>query len=289
MSLMIDFIYQTLPFREAGLLAGMLLGDKSGFDNTFYENLKQTGLIHLVVVSGTNVMLISKTLIENLAKYLGRKRIIILTLFIIWWYVGISGWEIPVVRAAILVSIFYWAQILGRKYNIGRGFGLTVLIMILFSWQIIKEVSFWLSFMAFFGVISVDMVFKPDGKKMCMREEIILQSRTVVWVSLLISPILALIFGKISLISPISNVLVLVLVETITLVGFAGTLIGIFLPIIGEIILWAIYPMLKYMAVIIDGLGSMNWVSANINFNWWLFWGWYLIIFSFILKRSHEK
>jgi competence protein ComEC len=282
---LIDFIFKTLPFKEAGLLAGMLLGDKSGFDKNFYESLKQTGLIHLVVVSGTNVMLLSKTLIENLAKYLGRKRIIILTFLVVWCYVSISGWEIPVVRAAILVSIYYWAQFLGRKYNIGRGLGLTVLIMILFSWQIIKEVSFWLSFVAFFGIISVDMVFNSGRKKSYLREEI----KAVVWVSLLITPILALIFGKISLISPISNVLVLVLVETITLVGFAGTMIGIFLPVIGRIILWAIYPMLKYMATITEGLGGMGWVSVNISFNWWLFFGWYLIIFSFVFRRLREK
>ena len=47
---LIGVIYESLPNREAGLLSGMLLGDVSGFERNFWNQLKASGLVHLVVV-----------------------------------------------------------------------------------------------------------------------------------------------------------------------------------------------------------------------------------------------
>jgi len=111
-------IYQSLPPVEAGLLGGVILGEKQGFEKEFWNLLKNSGLVHLVVVSGTNMMLIFGGLVENLAKILKRKRAIGVSFLVTLGYLEMVGWQIPVVRAMILVSVMYWAQLLGRKYYI---------------------------------------------------------------------------------------------------------------------------------------------------------------------------
>jgi competence protein ComEC len=112
---LIYVVNQSLPGTEAGLLNGMLWGDKTGFSKDFYNQLKNSGLVHLVVVSGSNIILVFKGLVESLAKLIGRKKAIGLGFVIVMGYLEIVGWEVPVVRAMILVSVMYWAQILGRK------------------------------------------------------------------------------------------------------------------------------------------------------------------------------
>jgi competence protein ComEC len=265
----IGVAYQSLPGTEAGLLNGMLWGDKTGFSKDFYNSLKNSGLVHLVVVSGSNMILVFKGMVENLAKWLGRKKAIGLGFLIALGYLEIVGWEIPIVRAMILVLVMYWAQILGRKYNLVRGLILSVLIIVLAWPESLGEVSFWLSFLAFVGVVTSPW------------KGILASS---FWVSLWISPIMGLFFGKINLISPISNLLVMITVETITIIGFLGSIIGLILPILGKIVLWTIWPLLKYFVVVAEVIGNLGWVNFEVNFNYVILLGWYVILIYFLLK-----
>lgn len=264
-------IYQSLPPVEAGLLGGMLLGDESGFEKEFWGLLKNSGLVHLVVVSGTNIMLVFGGLVENLAKILGRKKAIGVGFVIALGYLEIVGWQIPVVRAMILVSVMYWAQVLGRKYYIFRGLLLSVLIILLAWPQSIREVSFWLSFGAFVGVVTSPW------------KNVLASS---FWISLWISPIMGLFFGKINLISPISNLLVMITVEIITVIGFLGSIVGIVVPFLGKLILWSIWPLLKYFGLVAEVIGGWSWVNLNINFNYLIVFGWYLILIYWCLKPT---
>ena len=268
-SSLIQVIYDSLPNKEAGLLNGMLWGDKTGFGKDFWNQLKNSGLVHLVVVSGTNMILVFRGVIENLAKVLGRKRAIGAGFLIALGYVGLVGWQIPVVRALILVSVMYWAQLLGRRYNVVRGLILSVLIIVLAWPASLIDISFWLSFGAFVGVISSPW-----------RDNL----RSTIWISLWVSPILAIGFGMINLISPISNLLVLFTVEVITVVGFLGSTVGVFIPFLGKIILLMIYPLLKYFGVVAGVIGEWRWANLNINFNWLILFGWYLILIWVLLK-----
>jgi competence protein ComEC len=276
---LIGVVRSGLPPKEAGLLAGIVLGDKSGFDREFYQQLKDVGLVHLVVASGTNVMLIFRGLIESAARYLGRKQVIILGLGMAWGYAGMVNWEIPIVRATIFISIYYWAQLLGRRFDLVRGLILTVLIMWLADNKMVTEVSFWMSFLAFLAIVTMPKLNIGS---------IGLNLMTTVWVSLWMTPILAMVFGKISLVSPLTNLLVIVVVEVVTIIGGAGMVIGLLAPTLGEMLLWLVYPMLKYFNLMVSFAGSWRWNSVEIHFNWWVLIGWYLIIGWWLMRRKDE-
>ncbi|MCW1949377.1 MAG: ComEC/Rec2 family competence protein [Candidatus Shapirobacteria bacterium] len=266
---LIYVVNQSLPGMEAGLLNGMLWGDKTGFSKDFYNQLKNSGLVHLVVVSGSNIILVFKGLVEKLAKLIGRKKAIGLGFVVVLGYLDIVGWEVPVVRAMILVSVMYWAQILGRKYNLVRGLILSVLIIVLAWPGSLGEVSFWLSFMAFIGVVT------SPGKGVLALS---------FWVSLWISPIMGLFFGKINLVGPISNLLVILVVETITIVGFGGTFLGLIVPVLGKMVLWSIWPLLKYFAIVVEMVGNWGWVNVEVKFNYLILLGWYMILIYLRMK-----
>jgi len=70
----------------------------------------------------------------------------------------------------------------------------------------------------------------------------------------------------------------------ITVVGFLGSIVGVFYLILGKMILFLIYPLLKYFGVIAGVVGSWKWVNLNVNFNWLLLLGWYLILIWILIK-----
>jgi competence protein ComEC len=268
---LIYVIRQSLPPREAGLLMGMLTGDKSSIDKNFYLELQNSGLIHLVVVSGSNLMLLVGGGIESLAGFLGRKKTIVGGMILGWGYVALSGFGVSAVRAMLLMSLVYFAQLYGRKYNIFRAMIVAIVTMVVGDARVVTTASFWLSITAFLGVMMAKNKWEMN-----------------VSVSLWLTPILAMVFGKISLVSPIANLLVSGLTEVATLVGMVGTMVGMVFVPIGRVILWTVYPVLKYLVVIVELVGSEKWAAINFEFNWWLLAGWYLIL-GYIWGKRNAK
>ncbi|MDD4785387.1 MAG: ComEC/Rec2 family competence protein [Candidatus Shapirobacteria bacterium] len=276
---LIGVIFQNLPPREASLMAGMVFGDKNNFDKNTILNFRDSGVIHIMVVSGTNIVLVFRGLVERIASWFGRRRAIILGFGVTLIYINWVGWEIPAVRAFLLMSIFYWAQLLGRKFNLFRAMILIVLIMVLADYRVFLSGSFYLSFVAFGAVVINSNKSRRWWSDLW----------NSFWVSLWILPILALFFGKISLIAPISNALILFLVEVVTILGIMGSLVSLIVPIFGKIVLWVSYPILKYILLIVDGLAGFKWASVEIKFNWVWMVGFYLILITLLIKNLIKK
>jgi competence protein ComEC len=219
-------------------------------------------------------------LVENLAKFISRKKAIILGLITAWSYTSMVGFEIPVIRAVLLITIYYWAQILGRRYSINRSLGLTILIMLIADWKMVTEISFWLSFLAFLAIL---LQQKKDNEE--INNSVFLQMKQTLWISLWLTPVLAISFGKISLISFLTNALILGLVEIVTLWGGIGMIIGVFCGFLGKIILFLIFPFLKYFIMIVEVMGKLPWASVDFKFNWLMLVGWYLVLGAYLIKK----
>ena len=259
-------------------MAGMVFGDQNNFDKNMITNFRDSGVIHIMVVSGTNIILVFRGLVERLASWMGRKKAIIFGFGMILIYMNWVGFEIPAVRAFLLMSLFYWAQLLGRKFDLGRAIILIILIMVLADYRVFFSASFYLSFVAFGAVV---LNFQKERKWWS-------DLWNSFWVSLWLLPILVMLFGKMSLVAPITNFLILFLIEIITILGIFGGVLGLVIPIFGKIILWLSFPLLKYILLIVGGLGSLKWASVEIKFNWiWLI-GWYLMLIYCCLKKKNE-
>ncbi|MFA4826661.1 MAG: ComEC/Rec2 family competence protein [Candidatus Shapirobacteria bacterium] len=269
---MLLVINQSLPSKEAGILAGIILGDVSGLSKEVYGNFRNSGIVHLLVVSGTNVMFLMRGIVENLSVFLGRKKAILLGIIALLKYGQITGWQIPIIRATVLVMIFYLAQLLGRKYDLWRGIGAAVVIMLLVDFQMIKEASFWMSLVAFLGVVTSK---KWTGKKVV--DNLLLAG----WVSLWLTPVIGIAFSTINILGPVANALVVFSMEPILLIGGLGIIVGRWLLII-------LYPLLWYLDWVAKGVGSLGWASVSFKFNWWMVVGWYLVL-GWWLRRRNEN
>lgn len=261
---LVDTIKRYLPNQQASMLVAMLWGDVSGVSKEFYSQMVATGLIHILVVSGSNLMIVVKGLIELLAQWIGRRRSIVFGISIGWFYVNLVGWQIPATRAVVMVTVMYLGQLLGRKTNLVRMLVLVVLIMVVADYRVFGSVSFWMSFLAFVAVSQ-----NPDKGVV----------RTTLRVNLWLLPILAWKFGSLSLMAPLSNLMTLFLVETITVLGFLGM---VFQPI-----LWLLFPLLVYVQKMVEILAIPSFAQVKVSFNTWMMAGCYMIGVGYYMRKNH--
>ena len=261
-----------------------MVGDKSGIDWQFWGYLRDSGLLHVVVVSGSNVILLGGVVIENLAGLLGRKLAIVTGLLILWGYVGLVGWEIPVLRSMLLLLIYYWAQFWGRKFDLLRGLGLAVGIMLLVDITMVREVSFWLSLVAFVAVVvrqeGMNLRWYGGNWWRMFSNDFLM----ALWVGIWVMPVLAISFGKVSVVGPVVAGLVLGVVEVVTLVGGIGAVVGMVVPVVGKIMMWLIWPLLKYFVVMAEAFSSFS--GLEIRFNWVMLVGYYLVLLWWVIKKG---
>jgi len=146
-------ISSILGAREAALVSGAVIGvDNLGQE--FRDNLTKTGTIHVVVVSGQNLMIVSGIFMA-LAPYIGRRRSLVLASVAVFVYALLAGFEPPVLRAAIMVFAATLAMFFGRQTNVPWILGIAALVIVFLFPQAIFEVSFQLTFAATLGIVTL--------------------------------------------------------------------------------------------------------------------------------------
>ncbi len=161
---------QILPSPQSGLLLGMVIGVKDEIPYNFNQTLKKTGIVHVVVVSGQNLTLVAGFIL-NFAQYLGRRKTIILSIGVVSFYLFLTGFQIPVIRAALMFGMASIGKLFGREGDDIRILVATALGMLIINPLWISSISFQLSFAATIGVVVVApqlmkiAKFVPEGLK----------------------------------------------------------------------------------------------------------------------------
>ncbi len=101
---------KVLPSPHSELILGMVIGlDEFGEVPIFKQMLKDTGTIHVVVVSGFNITLV----FSLVQKFLGSKykmKNMLMSQFVVLFYSLLSGFDPPVVRSLVMGSIAAWVS-----------------------------------------------------------------------------------------------------------------------------------------------------------------------------------
>lgn len=238
-----------LPEPHASLLKGIVLGIKSSLDLRFLEALINTGTLHIVVASGTNVSLLGGSALGIFGVVLGRRRAIPLVFLLIWSYVVLVGWQPPIVRAGIMGSVTFLAQGLGRVFDAWRALLGSAALMLLLQPNWIFDVGFQLSFTATAGMLllTASICSKLLRVPNLLREDL----SVTLAAQVAVAPILFFSFGQFSLISPFVNAFILWTVPIIMFGGMIMALLGIIWEPLAQIIAWFLWLPLEYFVRVI--------------------------------------
>ncbi len=250
----LEVINQVLPEPQASLLNGILFGVKTTLPRDLYQALIATGTIHITALSGQNISILSR-IICGLTLPLGRKISIWITVFSIVFFVWFVGFEPTIVRAAIMGSLSLLAVYFGRRNWSLLSLILAAGIMLLINLEWASTISFQLSFLATLGIILFAGTEAKPGKEGVLFEikrELSINLRTTLAAQICTVPVVFVYFHQVSLISPLTNVLIGSLIAPIMLLGLMTGFLGwLFLPL-GIVSGWFVWAPLSLLLFIVD-------------------------------------
>ena len=248
-----DFYQRSLPSTHSALVAGVTIGSKASIPTEFWEKLKMSGTVHVVVASGMNVTLVAGFLMGILIFFIPRRRAIPLALIGIWSYAILSGFDAPIIRAAVMGSIAFTAQEIGRLYLAWRALVLSALAMLFIKPEWIIDLGFILSFVATASL----MLFEARIRKFLRRVPSIIRQdlSTTLAAQIGVAPILFASFGQFNILSPLVNALILWTIPPITIIGMIGGMLGLIFEPAGRLVLLLSYPMTSWFIFVVKHAG----------------------------------
>lgn len=235
-----------LPENEAALLKGIIIGDRTGFSEKMTENFSRSGLSHLVAVSGMHVAILLTGItyllgLFNINKYLSK----VISIIFIILFIFITGCTPSVLRASIMAIIFLLSYLVNREADAYTSLFFSALAILLYNPIILFDIGFQLSFCA---TLSLFLFYKPIYSKLgvlpkWIREvaaaSIAAQIGTVI--------IVAYHFNGVSLISIVSNLIVVPFTSIVLISGVILYVLGSINAVAGYIIAGFSYVLLKFI------------------------------------------
>jgi len=274
---------------HAGLVAGIVLGEKATLSEEFRQALIRTGTMHVVAASGYNVAVVSGILLELLLLVFDRRKAACLSVLFIWFYVLMAGGEPPVLRAGVMASFMMVAMISGRDYWSVWVFVMSGgLLLLLWPW-LIASISFQLSLAATAGVLWVRLPV-TDGLTWLFTRgwwakelpqvvlELVETTATTIAALLMTAPISLMAFGEMSLWGLLVNPLVLWLVPLLTYAGLAVLVLGLIALPLGQLGGFALLPLADVWIGLVQLFGNLPELQVSFQTNWLMASGWWLCL-----------
>ncbi|MBI2025164.1 ComEC/Rec2 family competence protein, partial [Candidatus Kaiserbacteria bacterium] len=236
-----DGMNAALPEPYSSLANGIVIGGKSGLGNDLKDAFTRSGLIHIVVLSGHNVMIVASWVIAFFIFVFARveavfgRRIprgasIVAGAAALILFVGIAGFTATSVRAALMALIALYARATGKTYAAGRALLFVILIMLVWNpLYLAFDPGFGLSVVATAGLIWLAPL--AELRLMRIKNEFL---RSVIATTLsaqvAVLPLLLYQTGNLSLVAIPANIIAALLVPfamaSSYLAGFGGILFG---------------------------------------------------------------
>ncbi|MGC9031516.1 MAG: ComEC/Rec2 family competence protein [Minisyncoccia bacterium] len=286
-------IFENLPQEEAQILSALLLGNKIS-DQKIKEDLSNTGLSHIVAISGFHLTIFTVYLFGYLLN-LGfwRKEAIILTIFFSWLYIIFIGFPASAIRAGVMTSLVFLSKLLGRKAEEERVLLYSAILMLSLNPFLLRfSISFQLSFLAVLGLIFYQKFFNKifDKIKILQNREIKENLAITFSAQVFIFPLLLFYFQKIPLFFPITNLLIFPIFPLIIFGGILFLFLGSLLPKLSIIFSFSVFIFLKYFVLILNYFSKIKFLILNLKVNYiFLIVSFsFLIVFTIFLKRISD-
>ncbi len=250
-SVFTSVINSYLPEPHASLLNGILFGVNLKAGKIFYEQLKIVGLLHLVVLSGMNITILA-SIIGSLTQFLSKQVSVLITILAIILFILFVGFQAPIIRAGFMGILTFVAILYGRKNIALYGLFLSLIFIAVFWPRWLTTISLQLSYGATLGII---LFGQTTSKNELWRE-----LKTSLAAQIFTVPIIFIYFKQISLIAPISNLLVAGLVPALMIFGFLTALLGKIHYLLGVIPSYICYGLLTYIVWVTETLSKLPFV-----------------------------
>ena len=237
-----------LEKEEASVLKGILLGKTDDIEDKTYEQFRVSSISHILAVSGMHISYIIFGTSLLLKKNLGKRNTKYVIIFILIFYMFLTGFSASIVRATIMGIIVIVSGLVHRKNDIWTSIALSLICILIYNPFLIIDIGLQLSYIGTIGIILLNKTIfkvirnikltKRNKKYKINRKRILfikkMQEILSVTISAQISilPIILYHFNLFGTYFFISNLFVSIIIGPIIILGFLTIILSfIFYPI----------------------------------------------------------
>ncbi len=267
--------HKYLSPRSAGILSALILGEKSEIEESTRSNFANTGVIHVLAVSGLHVGYVSLILITifgllRLPHHFQMGSVIAGLLF----YVGLTGAAPSVMRASIMASLMIVGTLLERKSDILNILASAAFIILIISPAQLFNIGFQLSFLAVVSIVVLFPIFKNKVSNLSISQTTVFGKLLLPIFDLFLVSLAAQLgtlaitifyFNKIPIVSLLANIVVVPLIGVIVATGMSFLIIGSLFPTLAR--LWAatIEGAVDFMLWFVQKCAQVDWAYITVR------------------------
>jgi len=293
-----------LPEPQGSLAQGIFLGLRSNIPYSLRQAFSRTGTAHLLAISGLHLSIIIGMLLSAGIWLFGRRYSIYiwLALLAIWLYALVTGMRPPIIRGAIMGTMFLIAEYLGRQRSALTALGFAAAVMVGIQPQILWTTSFQLSFLAMAGLVLLFPYLQTWGRKRVAAAvstegtaaslcNIAADSFAVTLAAILATwPVIAYNFSIVSFVGLPATFLSLLALPGIIITAALVSAAGLFAPLLAQILGWVAWLFLSYLILIVQVFDALPFSSTETgSFNTWQIWCYYGLLAAAMATINYRK
>lgn len=289
-----NILGRVFPENELGIILGMLIGDTSCVSDDIQDDFKDSGISHLLAVSGSNINYIILFSKFAFSKIVGKKISNYLVIIFIIIFILVSGASSSVVRAGIMGIIIILADIFAKKSNVHSSIAVSAFLILIYNPLIIFDIGFVLSFAGTFGIVflyeKIQEIFITNFE---IKNKILIYIFETLGVTLsaqiILLPIMMYTFNSISTLSIITNIIVVPFTGILTILGFVIYVSGLIFFPLAKFLSYIVFVLAKLIITIARIFADFKY-STILIFTPKILWIiiYYLLIYKFV-KRIKNK
>ena len=278
---------------QSSLLVSLMFGAKNNLTSVLEEQIRKCGLSHVIVASGLHLSIITKALSGFLdILCMSNSLNFIFSFLFILSFAFMAGLTPSIIRAAIMAFLLILSRFNFRLYNSFNALLLAAVIMIWLNPMILFwDLGFQLSFLATTGIIFLYPLWKENSfwqqdwfnqKGKIIRETLLSTFSALTFVI----PWIIFKTDAFSLVSPITNLLILPFVPSIMMGGIIVAISSLLFYPFGLFFGALLNFILVYFLGVISLFSSLPWSQIYIpSILHWLIIPYYIFLFSYIYKK----
>jgi len=212
--------HSSLSPRIQEFLKGIILADRTEMDAETVKDFNQTGLVHLLAISGSHMVIIfwlTLLIFNQILQVKFRKVSIVLSILLIWTFAIFIDYGTSVMRSCLMITCYYLMVLLQRKSDLLHSLALSAFILLIFDSNQLFDVGFQLSYVAVLGIWWLTNPIKNLFRKPRFKAEKVFYEISAMTFAAQIAtlPLAIYYFHQFSFVSIIANLLIIPLSEVI--------------------------------------------------------------------------
>jgi len=282
-------IARILPEPQAALLTGILLGVETGIPADLMDDFSATGTTHIIAISGFNMTIIAGIFAGLAQRLFGKRRAVWVAIAGVMVYTIFVGASAAVLRAALMGILYLWGRYLGRATFAPVSLAAAAIGMTAINPYTLWDVGFLLSFAATIGLVlytgPLERVFERALAQVTSAERAqkavgLVNEALIVTLAAQITtlPIILYYFGRLSLVTLVTNFLILPAQAGVMIWGGVATLLGLVLLPLGQVVGWVAWVFLTFTIEMVRLTARVPFASVEVRTEGWMVFVYYALL-----------